>query len=70
MDTRNDIALAISAATGMDAAELLSYIEIPPDSSMGVPPSLKFSWKCLYNKIRYLGEGREAVSRTASRRRG
>ena len=35
MDTRNDIALAISAATGMDAAELLSYIEIPPDSSMG-----------------------------------
>ena len=28
MDTRNDIALAISAATGMDAAELLSYIEI------------------------------------------
>ena len=51
MDTRNDIALAISAATGMDAAELLSYIEIPPDSSMGVPPSLKFSWKCLYNNI-------------------
>ena len=35
MDTRNDIALAISAATGIDAAELLSYIEIPPDSSMG-----------------------------------
>ena len=35
MDTRNDIALAISAATGMDAAELLSYIEIPPDSSTG-----------------------------------
>ena len=30
MDTRNDIALAISAATGMDAAELLSYIAIPP----------------------------------------
>ena len=37
MDIRNDIALAISAATGMDAAELLSYIEIPPDSSMGGP---------------------------------
>ncbi|MEI3424014.1 MAG: hypothetical protein V8Q85_02720 [Christensenellales bacterium] len=26
MDTRNDIALPISAATGMDAAELSSYI--------------------------------------------
>ena len=51
MDIRNDIALAISAASGMYAAELLSYIEIPPDSSMGVPPSLKFSWKCLYNNI-------------------
>ncbi len=35
MDTRNDIALAISAATGMNEAELVSYIEIPPDSSMG-----------------------------------
>ena len=61
----------------IDLADLYVIMSLPrfflissPDSSMGVPPSLKFSWKCLYNNIRYLGGGREAVSRTASRRRG
>ena len=35
MDARTDIAKAIAAITDIDEAELSSYIEIPPDSSMG-----------------------------------
>lgn len=35
MDARTDIAKAIAAITDIDEAELSSYIEIPPDRSMG-----------------------------------
>ncbi len=35
MDGRTDIAKAIAAITDIDEAELSSYIEIPPDRSMG-----------------------------------
>lgn len=35
MDTRSEIAKAISAATGIAENELASYIELPPDPNMG-----------------------------------
>lgn len=35
MDTKSNIAKAIAQAGGLDAAELSSYIEIPPDNTMG-----------------------------------